>query len=97
MPAGKHLLKANKIHVEEANLDKEDIAEIIRQKPNFKTVGIKAKLLAYNMVDSVTVAKKRTKKNIQLRVKNKKRIERQLKGRIHISVSSLFCFNFALC
>ena len=37
VPEGKFLLKKNIIHVEEKNLDEDEVSNIIRQKPNFKT------------------------------------------------------------
>ena len=72
VPEGKYLLKKNSIHVEEKNLDLDEVSNIIRQKPNFKTVGFKIRLWAYNRVDSIHVANKRIRKNIKLRVTNKK-------------------------
>jgi len=70
VPEGKFLLKKNIIHVEEKNLDEDEVSNIIRQKPNFKTVGFKIRLWAYNRVDSVNVANKRIQKNIKIRLKN---------------------------
>jgi hypothetical protein len=61
VPEGKYLLKKNKIEVVDGKLDEDEITSIIRQKPNFKTVGFKAKLMVYNMFDSTSVANKRFK------------------------------------
>ncbi|MFN5149241.1 MAG: BamA/TamA family outer membrane protein [Flavobacteriia bacterium] len=58
-------------------LDTDDIAEIIRQKENFKTFRLNLKLAAFNLVDSAGVAEKRFRKNEVLRVKNQKKIKRQ--------------------
>lgn len=77
VPEGKYLLRKNIIKVEEGKLNKEDIAEIIRQKPNFKTLGIKMKLGVFNMVDSTKVANKRLKKNRSINNWNKKKIEKR--------------------
>lgn len=52
------------------DLDEEDVAEIIRQQPNFKTLGFKLKLMAFNAVDSAKVAEKRIRKNEKLHAKN---------------------------
>lgn len=73
VPEGKYLLKKNKIEVVDGKLDEDEITSIIRQKPNFKTVGFKAKLMVYNMFDSTSVANKRFKKNISIRKKNAKK------------------------
>jgi len=72
VPEGKYLLKKNKIEVKEAHLDMDEVASIVRQNPNFKTIGIKFKLLAFNMVDSSAVAAKRKLKNEKLRSKNRR-------------------------
>jgi len=77
VPDGKYLLKKNKIEVQDGKLNEEDVAEIIRQKPNYKTVGIKLRLMAFNSVDSTKVAQKRVVKNRELREKNKKRIDKR--------------------
>lgn len=77
MPEGKYLLKKNKVVVHEAKLDADEVSSILRQNPNFKTVGFKLKLAAFNMFDSTAVAVKRSKKNEVLRSKNRKKLERQ--------------------
>lgn len=77
VPEGKYLLKKNKIEVQGGKLNEDDVAEIIRQKPNYKTLGLKVRLAAYNMVDSVKVAEKRARKNEQIREDNKERIAKQ--------------------
>jgi hypothetical protein len=77
VPEGKYLLKKNKIIVKDAKLDPDELSSIIRQNPNFKTVGIKLKLMAFNTFDSTAVATKRSNKNEVLRTKNKKKLDRQ--------------------
>ena len=39
VPVGKFLLKKNIIHVEEKNVDENEVSNIIRQKPNFINDG----------------------------------------------------------
>lgn len=77
VPQGKYLLKKNKVLVEGGKVDLDDVTEIIRQKPNFKTFGMKLRLLSFNMIDSSHVAEKRYRRNIQLRQTNADRIARQ--------------------
>lgn len=77
VPEGKYLLKKNTIKVKGGKLDTDDVAEIIRQKANYKTFRLKLKLAAFNMVDSTGVAEKRFHKNEKLRAKNQKRLDRQ--------------------
>lgn len=79
VPEGKYLLKKNTIKVNGGKLDVDDLKDIVRQKSNYKTFGMKLRLLAFNMVDSIGVAEKRFKKNQVLRDKNQKRIDRQNK------------------
>ncbi len=70
VPENEFLLKKNKVYVEGDKMDEYALAEIIRQKPNFKRFGVKWKLMMFNAVDSSKVADKRTRKNQKLRVKN---------------------------
>lgn len=73
MPDGRYLLKKNKIEIKKkSGLDEEDVAEVIRQQPNFKTLGLKIKLVAFNSVDSAKVADKRIIKNHKIDLKNLK-------------------------
>lgn len=77
VPEGKYLLKKNVIKVIDGKLEVDDVAEIIRQKPNFKTFGLKMRLWAYNRIDSANVAKKRMAKNESIREKNQEKIQRR--------------------
>lgn len=77
VPDGKYLLKKNKVYLKGDKMDKDDLEEIIRQKPNFKRFGVKWKLMMYNAVDSTKVADKRTRKNLKLREKNQKLREKE--------------------
>ncbi|HLU86707.1 MAG TPA: BamA/TamA family outer membrane protein [Taishania sp.] len=72
VPEGKHLLKKNVIKASKSEISNDDFADIIRQKPNYKTLGLKLKLAAYNAVDSAKVADKRIRKNEKLKIKNQK-------------------------
>lgn len=77
MPEGEYLLKKNDITLSGDKIDKADLNEIIRQQPNYKQAGIKWKLLSFNMVDSARIAKKRTRKNFKLHVKNDRKRAKQ--------------------
>ncbi|MFN5633901.1 MAG: BamA/TamA family outer membrane protein [Flavobacteriia bacterium] len=77
VPEGRYLVKKNKIVLEGEKFDVDDLAEIIRQKPNFKTAGVKLRLAAFNAIDSASVAQKRFKKNIHLREVNLRKTHRQ--------------------
>ena len=77
VPEGKYLLKSNKVTVKGGKLDGDEVAEIIRQKPNFKTLGFKAKLAVFNMFDSTAIAVKRERKNTELRKENSKRKQKE--------------------
>tara|TARA_Y100000589_G_scaffold80816_1_gene74674 strand:+ start:31497 stop:34145 length:2649 start_codon:yes stop_codon:yes gene_type:complete len=79
IPEGKYLLKKNIIYQSGQKLDKEDLNSIIRQQPNYNNLGIKWKLIAFNLVDSTKVAKKRLLKNKKQSLKNFKRVKRQYK------------------
>jgi outer membrane protein insertion porin family len=73
VPNGKYLVKKNVIKVSGDDLNKDDLAEIMRQPANFKTIQLKLKLRAHNLFDSARVADKRIEKNIQIDKKNEKR------------------------
>jgi outer membrane protein insertion porin family len=72
VPDGEYLLKKNKVIVKGEKVDEDELAEIVRQKPNFKRFGVKWKLMMFNAVDSAKVADKRARKNKKLREKNQK-------------------------
>ena len=66
-----YLLKKNVIKIDrKSELSSDDVVAVIRQQPNFKTLGMKIKLMAFNAVDSVKVSEKRIRKNLDLRKKN---------------------------
>ena len=77
VPDENYLVKKNVIKISGDNIEKDELAEIIRQPANFKTIQLKLKLRAYNLVDSAKVAEKRIEKNIQIDKKNDKRKVRQ--------------------
>lgn len=77
VPQGKYLLKKNTITIDGGDLEEESVAEIIRQKPNYKSFGLKIRLWTYNSVDSTKVAEKRLKKNLKLKKKNDKKLAHQ--------------------
>jgi len=58
-------------------LDKAELNELIRPHPNYKTMGVKIRLMAYNSIDSIKILQKRLQKNEEIRLKNKILIEKQ--------------------
>lgn len=77
VPDGRYLLKKNKIEQKGEKLDKYEVEDIIRLKPNYRSFGVKWQLMAFNLVDSAKVADKRIRKNEEIREKNRKRLKRQ--------------------
>lgn len=77
VPNGKYLLKKNVIEADKSELNDDDMTDIIRQQPNYKTFGMKLKLAAYNAVDSAKVAEKRIRKNEKIRIKNQRLKEKE--------------------
>lgn len=79
VPEGEQLLRENElIYVGDVgDLDEDEVASVIRQQPNFKTLGMKLKLRAFNLVNPDRVAKKRRKKNTKIRKRNNRRLERE--------------------
>lgn len=77
VPDGRYLLKKNDVVTIGDKLDKYEVEDLIRQQPNYKSFGVKWKLMAYNIVDSAKVAEKRIEKNAKLRLKNRERLAKQ--------------------
>lgn len=78
VPQGSYLLKKNTIILpKNSDLVEDDVSEIIRQQPNFKTIGVKLKLAAFNAIDSAKVSNKRIIKNQELIEKNAKLLVKQ--------------------
>lgn len=79
VPQGEHLLKENEVEFvdDSDDLDEDEVASVIRQQPNFKTLGIKLKLSAFNRINPERVAKKRRKKNESLRDRNERKLIRE--------------------
>ena len=73
VPEGQFLLKKNEVVLDKKQLSKDDLESIIRQQPNYKRIGIKWKLFAYNRFDSLKIANKRQRLNKRLAAKNVKR------------------------
>ena len=77
VPESKYLLQKNKVKLEDKGVSEEDVLAVIRQKPNYKTLGIKMKLWAFNRIDSTAVANKRYSENLKLREENARKLEKQ--------------------
>jgi hypothetical protein len=63
--------------IKETNITKEELTILLRPQPNYRTIGIRAKLRVYNLIDSAVVAKNRAKKIKKIELKNIKRKEKQ--------------------
>jgi hypothetical protein len=63
--------------IKETNITKEELTILLRPQPNYRTIGIRAKLRVYNLIDSAVVAKKRAQKIKKVELKNTKRKEKE--------------------
>lgn len=77
VPEGERWLKKNKVEVVGDGLGEEDLEEIIKQKANYKSIGIRWKLRAYNLVRAEKVKKIRIQKNEKLDKINQRRKKRE--------------------
>lgn len=79
VPDGEYLLKENNVEFidNSSALDASEVESVIRQQPNYRTLGMKLKLRSFNLVNPEKVAKKRRKKNTQIRKTNAKRLARE--------------------
>ena len=73
VPENKFLLKKNKIEIDGDKNLAYDLSLIVKQQPNFKSLGLRINLWAYNQIDSAKVAKKRLRKNKKLSLKKPKK------------------------
>ncbi len=77
VPKDRYLLKKNTIDIVGSNIEEEEIIPIIRQQPNRKLLGLKWDLFLYNRLDSVKIADKRNRKNIENHFENQRRKSKQ--------------------
>lgn len=77
VPEGRYLLKKNDLKIKGDKLDQDEVESIFRQNPNYKRLGVKWKLMAFNAIDSGKVADKRAERNIHIRDVNRDRLSRQ--------------------
>lgn len=74
---GEYLVKKNKVIQTGDKFEKDDLAEIIKQQPNYRQFGVKWKLRAFNAFDSTKIANKRHLKNEKIVSNNRKKLSRQ--------------------
>ena len=79
VPKDRYLLKKNTVKVIDSSVEKDEFFLIIKQQPNTKLllIPIRINLYAYNHVDSLEVAQKRTKKNLEIRQENASRKQKE--------------------
>ena len=63
--------------IKETNITKEELVILLRPQPNYRTIGIRAKLRVYNLIDSAVVAENRAKKLKKIELKNQKLKEKE--------------------
>jgi len=73
VPENKYLLNKNKIEITGDKSLSYDLSLIVKQQPNYRSLGVRFNLWAYNQIDSAKVAQKRLRKNRKISEKNKKR------------------------
>jgi outer membrane translocation and assembly module TamA len=73
---GEHLLTKTKIHTESGKLDKYELQDVIRQRPNKKVLWMRLYLTFYNWSTPEGIARRRSKKELKLNKKNERRAAR---------------------
>ena len=76
VPDGYFLMNSNKIIVKQKVSFKDDLTDILKLRPNQRTVGFRLKLRAYNLIDSTKLSEKRKKLNQRFKEKLKKKREK---------------------
>jgi outer membrane protein assembly factor BamA len=78
VPDGRHLLVDNEVDMaKETKVSPSEVENVIRQRPNHRTLGFRLKLRAFNTIDSTKTAEDQKDRYFKYRKKNKKRLERQ--------------------
>lgn len=73
VPQGEHLLVRNRLHVDDRAVDREQLQDIIRQKPNKRILGIRFYLYMHNLVDPTRNDAKRARKHAHIQARNEVR------------------------
>lgn len=80
VPDGYYLLVENDVNMPKGTkVSKSDVESVIRQRPNYKTLGLRLKLRAFNSIDSTKTEVGKRERYLKYRKKNKKRLARQEK------------------
>jgi len=78
VPDDRHLLVENEVHLpKETRVSKSEVENVIRQRPNHRTLGFRLKLRMYNTIDSAKTENDRNVRYLKYRKKNKRRLARQ--------------------
>lgn len=79
VPNDEYLLVSNQVHLpSKTEVNKSDVEDVIRQRPNHKTLWFfNLRLGIYNSIDSTKVAKSKIKRIENYRRKNKRKLARQ--------------------
>lgn len=79
VPEGRYLLKSNELEIpKKTKVDEDELRNVIRQRPNHKTLFVfRLKLRAFNSIDSTKAAESRKKRYKKYQEKNRKKLKRQ--------------------
>ncbi|HLW29669.1 MAG TPA: BamA/TamA family outer membrane protein [Brumimicrobium sp.] len=78
VPDGRYLLVDNTVDMpKEARVSKSEVENVIRQRPNHRTLGFRLKLRMFNAIDSAKTADDQRSRYLNYRKKNKRRLERE--------------------
>ncbi len=78
VPDGYYMLKENEVKItDEASISEDEVRDVIKQRPNHKTLGVRLKLRVFNSIDSTKTAKSQKRRYLKYRKKNRKKLERQ--------------------
>lgn len=78
VPEGDYLLVSNDIHIPDGTgIGKSEVKNVIRQRPNHRTLWIRLKLRVYNSIDSAKVEKTKERRLRHYKKKNKRLLAKQ--------------------
>ena len=72
------MLKKNKLNVpDEAGISEDEVEDVLKQRPNHRSIGFRLKLRVFNAIDSTKAAKDQRERYLKYRKVNKRRLARE--------------------
>lgn len=78
VPEGYFMLKKNKVKMPDGvSFSEDDVEDVIKQRPNHRTLNVRMKLRVFNAIDSTKAARDKRERYLRYRKVNKRKLARQ--------------------